>query len=406
MIQVGILAGENKMNLNYESNIKKFYWLKFIQGLDLIVAVYVLFMLANKISMTQLMILETILVAVVVLMEVPSGAFADLYGRKTSLAISMFLASISFILFGFGKTFFVFLIAQILMALSWAAETGSDSALIYDSLKEHKKEKQFSKIFGKGGFIVLMTWAFASLISGFLAIKLGYRPLFFITAGIWLIGGFITLTFKEPPIHKKSKDTNYFKHLKEGINFSYKHKTVKNLIIYYGMFAAFTHLAWFLIQPYYDFSTLPKYFTGIAMFIYFGVCGLGYLFAERFVEKIKEEKALLILLLTSALSFIGFFFINKFLGLILIATMSFSSGVRDIIVLSGINKHTDSSHRATVTSVQSVSKNIMYAIFAPLLGYFTDVFTVEAAFLLMGISLFIFFLYYLFLAIKKRQQIL
>ncbi|MCK5107212.1 MAG: MFS transporter [Nanoarchaeota archaeon] len=392
--------------INYESNIKKFYWLKFLQGLDLLVAVYVLFMLANKISMTQLMILETILIAVVLLMEVPSGAFADLYGRKTSLVISMFLASISFILFGFGRTYFVFLIAQILMALSWAAETGADSALIYDSLKEHKKEKQFSKIFGKGGFIVQITWAVVGLISVFLAIKLGYRPLFFITAGIWLIGGFIALTFKEPPIHKTSKDRNYFKHLREGVKFSYQHKTVKNLIIYYGMFAAFTHLAWFLIQPYYDFSTLPKYFTGIAMFLYFGICSLGYLFAEKFVKKIKEERALLVLLLTCAISFIGFFFINKFLGLILIATMSFASGVRDVVVLNGINKHTDSSHRATVISVQSVSKSLMYAIFAPLLGYFTDIFTVEAAFLLMGISLFIFFLYYLFLSIKKRKDVL
>jgi len=84
--------------------------------------------------------------------------------------------------------------------------------------------------------------------------------------------------------------------------------------------------------------------------------------------------------------------------------MSFVCGVRDIFVNKGINEYTDSHHRATVVSIQSMSKSLMYAVFAPLIGYFTDIFTPSAAFLMMGVGLFIFFIYYLILSWINRKS--
>ena len=388
----------------YESNIWKFYLFKIVGAMELTISIFVLFLLANNLSMTQVMTLETIFIAIVLLLEVPSGAFADLFGRKLSVALAMLCASISFVIFGFGTTYVTFLIAQIFIAFGWALTSGADSALLYDSLKEIKKESKYAKIFGKGNFLQLFTYAGSALISGFLAIYLGYRNLFFITAIIFFVAFIIGLTFKEPPIHKKVHKKNYLKHLIEAIKFSYNHKVVRNLIIYYGMFAALGHLTWFLIQPFYEQSTLPKYIVGIATFLYFITAGLGNLTAEKFIKRIKEEKLLFIILLIASLSFIGIFFVNKLFALLLISIMSFVCGVRDIFVNKGINEHTDSHHRATVVSIQSMSKSLMYAVFAPLIGYFTDIFTPSAAFLMMGIGLFLFFMYYLILSWVNKKS--
>ncbi len=390
----------------YEANIWKFYLFRVFSALEITISIFILFLLANNLSMTKVMILETIFIAMVLLLEVPSGVFADLYGRKTSVSLAMLCASISFVIFGLGTTFLTFFIAQIFAAFWWVLTSGADSALIYDSLKEIKKEKQYAKIFGKGSFYSLLTWAVASLISGFLAIYLGYRVLFFITAFIFFLGFLVTLWFKEPPIHKKVHKKNYFKHLIEALKFSYSHKIVKNLIIYSGMFAALGHLTWFVIQPFYDQSTLPKYIVGIATFIYFIGAAIGNLLAEKIIKRIKEEKLLILILLIGSLSFIGIFFVSKLFALLLIATMSFVCGIRDLVVNKGINEHTDSHHRATVISIQSMSKSLMYAIFAPLIGYFTDIFSPAAAFLMMGTALFIFFIYYAILSLINKSATL
>jgi MFS family permease len=271
-------------------------------------------------------------------------------------------------------------------------------------LKEIKKEKKYAKIYGKGNFLQLFTYAGSALISGFLAVYFGYRALFLITAIIFFISFIICLTFKEPPIHKKVHEKNYFNNLIEAIKFSYNHKVVRNLIIYYGMFAALGHLTWFLIQPFYEQSLLPTYIVGIATSLYFITAGLGNLTAERFTRTIKEEKLLIIILPIASLSFIGIFFVDKLFALLLISIMSFACGVRDIFVNKGINEHTDSNHRATVISIQSMSKSLMYAIFAPLIGYFTDIFSPSAAFLMMGIGLFLFFIYYFIMSQISRES--
>ncbi|OVE74597.1 hypothetical protein BVX95_01770 [archaeon D22] len=132
--------------------------------------------------------------------------------------------------------------------------------------------------------------------------------------------------------------------------------------------------------------------------------GLGSLLAEQFVSKIKEEKLLLLLLLIASLSFIAIFFTNKLLVLLLISIISFAGGVRDIFVNKGINEHTDSHHRATVISVQGMSRHLMYAILAPLIGYVADIYTPSAAFLMMGIILLIFFIYYMILSFISKKS--
>ncbi|OVE74598.1 hypothetical protein BVX95_01775 [archaeon D22] len=253
----------------YESNIWKFYLYRIVSTMDLTVSTFILFLLSNNLTITQVMTLQTIFVALILLLEIPSGAFADIYGKKLSISLGIFCATISYLIFAVGTNYLTFLIAMIFMAFCWALTSGADSALLFDSLKEAKKEKKYAKIFGKGNFLVLLNWAFLALIGSYLSIHIGYRNLFLISAFLFFIGSIIAISFKEPPIHKKVNENNYFRHIAEAVKFSKDHKVVKNLIIYFGIFAALGHITWILIQPFYEQSTLPSYLIGIATFLYF-----------------------------------------------------------------------------------------------------------------------------------------
>ena len=385
------------MKKDYASNIWKYYLFIFFGRIEFTVSIFVLFFLANNLNMTQVMILETIFTVAIFLLEIPSGAFADKVGRKTSLVLSNLSLCIAFIIFGLGNSFFIFMIAQIFLALFWALKSGADSAFIYDSLKEIKREDEYAKTFGIGSSIWMFILAGISILSTSLSVYLGYRILFFISAGFFFIGFLIALTFREPPIHKHLQEPNYFNHIKQAIKFTYAHKTVRNLIIYYGLFAALGHLTYFLIQPYYDFTNLPINILGIAMTCYFLFAGLGHLSAQKIIKRFTEKRLLFILLFLASISFIAIYLFPPLIAIIFISLMSFLCGIRDIFIEKVIHHHTDSHHRATVLSIQSISKSFMYAIFAPLIGLFTDIYSPAAAFLMMGIGMFIFLIYITFL---------
>ncbi len=382
---------------DYASNIWKYYLFIFFGRIELTVSIFVLFFLANNLNMTQVMILETIFIVALFFLEIPSGAFADKAGRKTSLALSNLSLCIAFVIFGLGNSFFIFMIAQIFGALFWALKSGADSAFIYDSLKEIKRENEYARIFGIGSSLWMFILAILGIVSTTLSIYLGYRMLFFISSGFFFIGFLIALTFKEPPIHKHLQEPNYFRHIKTAVKFAYTTKIVRNLIIYYGLFAALGHLTYFLIQPYYDFTNLPINILGIAITCYFLFAGLGNLSAQGVIKRFSEKKLLFSLLFITIICFIAIYLFPPLIAILFISIISFLSGIRDIFIEKEMNTNTHSHHRATVLSVQSISKSIMYAIFAPLIGLFTDIYSPAAAFLMMGIGLFIFLIYIAFL---------
>ena len=65
--------------------------------------------------------------------------------------------------------FFIFVIAEILWALAYALVSGADHALLYDTLKEEKKEKESKKILGKFGSIELIGILIAAPIGSLIA---------------------------------------------------------------------------------------------------------------------------------------------------------------------------------------------------------------------------------------------
>ena len=380
-----------------KSNIWKIYFSSFFGTIELYGAVFVLFLLSNDLTMTEVMILETIFTVAIFFLEIPSGAFADRIGRKWSLALSGLFAALSFYVFGIGTIFWTFLIAQILIAASWAFNSGARSALIYDTLKELKQEKKYGKIFGRMYSIEMITLGFANLIGGFIAENTNYRYLFFISAIFALIGSLFNLSMKEPQIHKHLQEQNYFKHLKSAIKFSFSHKIIRNLIIYFGTFAALGHLLYFVVQPYYDYAGFSERFIGFAEFIYFGMSAVGAWMAWRLIKRVSEKKLLYLLLGVMGLAMTALSVVGKMWALVLIGIITFTEGVRNIFIDEEINKYTDSHHRATVISVKSMSKSIIYAIAAPLIGFVMDVYSPEAAFLMMGIGLMVFLVYIVFL---------
>ena len=74
-----------------------------------------------------------------------------------------------FALFSFSFGFWEFLLAEILLGIGNSFISGSDSAILYDSLLQSQKTNQYTKIEGKTYSIGNFAEAGAGILGGFLA---------------------------------------------------------------------------------------------------------------------------------------------------------------------------------------------------------------------------------------------
>jgi MFS family permease len=119
--------------------INQYYLLRAIAafGYGSILATYVQFLTKNGLSLLQAHLVNFIFLVVLLLFEVPTGAFADRYGRKLAFVISCFLTSLSKLVYAFSTSFGGFIIAEMISGIGVALASGAIQAWLIDRLSPH-----------------------------------------------------------------------------------------------------------------------------------------------------------------------------------------------------------------------------------------------------------------------------
>ncbi|WP_193213438.1 MFS transporter [Luteolibacter marinus] len=81
-------------------------------------------------------------------LEIPSGAAADAWGRRLCMVGSMAAYVICFLLLGAGSTFAAMAVAMVFYGLGDAFRSGTHKAMIYAWLREQGREKEKTRIYG------------------------------------------------------------------------------------------------------------------------------------------------------------------------------------------------------------------------------------------------------------------
>lgn len=133
-------------------NVRRFIAFRVLFNARFYYPVFTILFLDYGLSLEQFALLNTVWAVTIVLAEVPSGALADLLGRKrllvaTSLLMVFEMLIIAFIPLGNGSVIFTaFLINRILSGLAEAMASGADEAMAYDTLVEAGIEKEWPRV--------------------------------------------------------------------------------------------------------------------------------------------------------------------------------------------------------------------------------------------------------------------
>jgi MFS family permease len=82
------------------------------------------------------------------ILEIPSGALADVMGRRRSMIVSMIAYIASFIVFAMAGAYWAFFPAMLLFAVGDAFRTGTHKAMIFDWLTRQGRTEEKSRIYG------------------------------------------------------------------------------------------------------------------------------------------------------------------------------------------------------------------------------------------------------------------
>jgi MFS family permease len=358
--------------MNFERNIKTYYFYSTFAELLILGPIMTLFLIAKGLSFTEIMVLQSISAITQVLFEVPTGAVADKHGRKISIFLASIIWSISLFIYIVGKSFLVFAIAEIIFSLGASLKSGADSALIYDSLVQLKKENEYQKIEGKARANALYAQAIGSVISGFIYEINIYLPMA-VSIVFMVVTSIIILFFHEPPLssEEKNKDTNYYRQIADSGRFILKHEKLKAVVLFCTVFFVFYRAGFWFFQPYMESVNIPVKYFGIIFFLFNIVAAFASKRSHYVMDKTKPRTLTFLALLMGG-SFFIMGTVKIWPGFLAIFLQQMARGLYRPVTSKYINKHIPSDKRATILSFSSLSGNLAVAAAFPLMGMLKD----------------------------------
>ena len=141
---------------------------------------YALFLLSRGLDLLHLNLVLAVYLITTCLFEVPTGAIADVFGRKLSFVLSCVVRALAFGLYFFSNTFAEFLVAEFIDAIGTTLATGAFDAWAVDGMREEGDERPADRVFARANMLAPLS----AIIGGFGAAQLAEHDL----SLPWLVG--------------------------------------------------------------------------------------------------------------------------------------------------------------------------------------------------------------------------
>lgn len=343
-------------------NVRVHYLHHFFRGLIFHMPVWVAFEL-QFISLAELAVIEAIIQGSQLISELPTGAIADLLGKRASVLIGGVLRVLGLIIFVRATSFPAFVLYALVIGIGDSFISGAYDALVYDSLKQDGKEKQYPRVASKANLIFQVSFAAAILAGGVLSLW-GYK------AAIWAavlanITSLVTMAlFREPRIDTVTFTIkSYLRQFKAGFREIFKNRYVRDISLFYIGVGGVTWSATMIYNT--SLLTTIGYTTfeiGIIVAV-IRIINSSILFKALGISSlITKRRAYLLFPILMILCYLPGIVLNKQAAIAAVAISIFLSTSRWVLLGSYVNEHYESRNRATAISTLSMA--IAFAVVA------------------------------------------
>ena len=306
----------------------------------------------------EFLIGEAVFSAVVIFMEVPTGWLSDVWGRKKTLIASSVVSISGWVILWQANSFAMTVLAQGTLGIAISLLSGTNSALLYDSLLEEGSEHDYRRLEGFRHGLGLYTVGGAALLGGFLYDWDPQIPIM-MTLSFNILALCFALGTIEPSRHREEAHPNPFVDMAKTIQYAvHGHVEIAGIILLSAVLFAGTKVLLWIQQPYYILLNLPLGWFGILTAFGFLLGGLAGHYGHLLKGGHGDRNLLIFLLsfLTGACLVSGLW--PGWYGIPLILSGSLVWGFGFPRVQDAINKRVASTRRATILSAASLMMHV------------------------------------------------
>jgi MFS family permease len=366
-------------------NVGKLYLFWFLREFFIVGAVTVPFFTQwAGMSYAQIFTLQAIFYLVIAAAQVPTGAFADRHGRKTSLLVGSALSVLGILLYCSVPNFWLFALAEVVVGLAFSFIGGADMALAFESAK--KEGKKTDGVFTNSQIILYVATMLSAPAGSTLAYSLSgmgaesFRLVFAISALPIFAAGLVALSLEE----KRGKARHRHGIAKiswEGIAAVAKNRYLATLVADRALIGASAFFMFWFYQSILAAHGVSVFWNGpvSTAFNFVSICLLAF-FGFGLHKRIKEvewhfgTKNILFgsTLAVGLLYLLAAFSQSIWLALPAVLFIPAMRAVREPVLLDLINQQSASRMRATVNSVAAMATGALFVVLYPLVGMLAD----------------------------------
>lgn len=162
----------SQLPLPIPRNARLFVWFRLLFNCRFYYPVYTVLFLDFGMNLEQFAILNVVWAVTIVLLEVPSGALADVVGRRNLVVLAAVLMVVEMLVFamlpvGGPWVFWVFIVNRVISGSAEAMASGADEALAYDSIPEPEQSNTWPRVMARLSRWMPLGFIVSSLIGAF-----------------------------------------------------------------------------------------------------------------------------------------------------------------------------------------------------------------------------------------------
>jgi len=377
--------------------IFKFSLYGFLKNQQYFAPFLILFFLEKGMSFAMIGLLVSFREICICILEVPTGAIADVSGRRKAMILSFIAYIVSFLIFSFCSSMWLFFPAMFFFAIGEAFRTGTHKAIIFDWLMHQNRADEKTTIYGytrswsKIGSAVSIPIAAAIIFfSG------NYAYAFMISVIPYLLN--IAMFFTYPNYLDRAKSTpenhssvkaifhTFFESIKHAVSNRKMRRLLLESMNYEGIFRTSKDYLQPILQTFaVSLAFLPALqedkrtaiIIGIVYVILYLLSGLASRHTGIFAKYAGgEQKASRVLWLLNMLTFVclgtGIYYqVNSIVIAAFIIIAILQNFWRPILI-SRCATLSNPDDTATMLSIESQAKTIFTSIMAPIMGWSID----------------------------------
>lgn len=296
--------------------------------------------------------------------EIPTGFFADIFGKKTSLITGKIFIAVYYLILLSSNNFTLIYISAFVYGVGSTFISGTDEALLYDILLENKNNKNTADSLGKFSAITIAIIGASMLVGGFIQ-KLGWGVLF----ALCLVGQLMAIFFVKRISRSETKlatggRKEVFSEYIQALRYEIKHKEILILLLTLGINEGVISALYILAQDEFQkhgFSTS----TISVIFALEAVLSFLLLFnLDKLKGWMKDRRGLIIADFISIVFFILLLMNQGSVFVVSVLIISMIGNFFATVLMDKMNLMISPSVRSSIISVfNSVSSLIMSAIF-------------------------------------------